>query len=99
MVKGKIETINHYNAVRIRVNGSGLLRMRLMSLDEVDSQILVPFTMAPITQREPTRLANFKSQRCSLELTTTTIDETFRISKIIVFFKPVESEFPGLING
>lgn len=99
MAKGKagstVGTIQHYNAVRMRLTGSGSLQMQLQSLDDVDVQDLVPFTMAATTQREPTRLANFKSQAARLEIKTTQIDETFRISKIIIFAKPVESEFPG----
>lgn len=99
MAKGKagsvVGTIQHYNAVRMRLTGSGTLQMTLFSLDDIDSQTLVPFTMASTTQREPTRLANFKSQRACLEVKTTLIDETFRIGKIIIFAKPVESEFPG----
>jgi len=90
-----VGAINHYNAVRMRVTGAGSLQMKLLSLDDIDTQTLVPFTMAATTQREPTRLANFKSQRARLEIKTTLIDETFRISKIIIFSKPVESEFPG----
>lgn len=90
-----VGTIQHYHGVRMRVTGSGSLLMTLHSLDEVDQSVLVPFTMAATTAREPTRLANFKTQRCSLELKTTEIDEVFRISKIIIFSKPVEGEFPS----
>ncbi len=90
-----VGTVQHYNGVRMRLTGSGSLQMTLYSLDEINSQSLVAFTMAATTAREPTRLANFKSQRCSLEVKTTLINETFRISKIIIFAKPVESEFPG----
>jgi len=90
-----IGTIQHCNGVRMRLTGAGSLQMRLLSLDAIDAQTLVPFTMSATTQREPTRLANFKSQRMQLEVKTTIIDETFRISKIIIFSKSVESEFPG----
>lgn len=91
----RVGTVQHYNGVRMRLTGAGSLQMTLYSLDEVNSSVLVPFTMAATTAREPTRLANFKSQRASLEVKTTVINETFRISKIIIFAKPVESEFPG----
>lgn len=91
----RIGTIQHYNGVRMRLTGSGSLQMTMLSLDEVDTQTLIPFTMAATTQREPTRLANFKSQSMQLEVKTTLINETFRISKIIIFAKPVESEFPS----
>jgi hypothetical protein len=86
----------HYNGVRMRLTGSGSLQMTLYSLDEIDSYTMIPFTMAATTAREPTRLANFKSQRASLEFKTTLINETFRISKIVIFAKAVEGgEFPG----
>ena len=94
-VSSSVGTINHYNAVRMRITGAGSLQMRFLSLDAIDTQTLVPFTMAATTAREPTRLANFKSQKAQLEIKTTVIDETFRISKIIIFAKPVESEFPS----
>jgi len=90
-----VGTINHYHAVRMRVTGSGLLRMRLLSLDDIDTQTLVPFTMAATTQREPTRLANFKSQQARLEIKTTAMNEIFKIGKIVIFSKPVETEFPS----
>lgn len=87
--------INHYGAIRLRVNGSGSLKMRLLSLDEVKTLSLVSFTLASLTNKEPLRLANFNEQRAQLELKTTTIDETFRISNIVIFVKPVATEFPG----
>jgi hypothetical protein len=87
--------INHYHAVRLRVVGSGSLQMRFLSLDEIDQSVLVPLTMATTSAREPTRLASFKSQRAQLEIKTTEIDERFRISKIIIYAKAVETSFPG----
>lgn len=83
------EQEHHVVAVRMRVNGSGSLRMRLMSLDDVRTQTLIPFTMATSTDIEPTRLANFQSQRIRLEFKTIDIDETFIIGRIIIFAKPV----------
>lgn len=79
----------------MRVIGSGSLQMSLSSLDQVTSVDLVPFTLAATTDREPTRLSNFITQRASLRVGTTEKDEFFNINRIIIFAKPVYSSFPG----
>jgi hypothetical protein len=93
-VSGNEELINHYGLVRLRVIGSGSLQLRLLSLDEVNTTTLSPITMADPTDIEPTRLSNLTTQRCSLELKTTAINETFRCSKIIIFAKPTAASYP-----
>ena len=95
MPKGNEELVNHFGAVRLRVSGSGNLRLRLLSLDEVKTQTLVPIVMSDPAYIEPTRLSNFTQQRASLEISTTMINEYFLISKIIIFTKPVATSFPG----
>ena len=87
--------INHYTGVRLRVTGSGVLKMNLYSLDSVNTVALPNLTMAATTAREPFVLANFKSQRAQLEIRTDEIDERFRISKIVLYMKPSETQFPG----
>ena len=87
--------INHYNGVRLRVNGSGSLKLRLLSLDEVRERVLLPLEMSTLTNREPFRKANFKEQRVQLEIKTTEINEVFVISSIIFFVKPSASNYPG----
>jgi hypothetical protein len=87
--------IHHFGAVRLRLTGSGNLKMRLLSLDSVITQTLTSLAMSSTTNREPTRLCNFNEQRAQLEVKTTEINETFGISKIVVYIKPVASEFPG----
>jgi hypothetical protein len=87
------QDILHFGAVKIRVNGSGNLQLRFLSLDSVDTQTLVPLAMATSPGRQPTRLANFISQRGMLEIKTTVINETFRINKIILFSKPIWTEY------
>ena len=93
---GSEEVINHYGAVRLRVNGSASLQMTLFSLDEVISDILAPVTLQAATDVEPNRLANLTTQRAKLFLTTTNINETFKISKIIIFIKPVAKSWPEI---
>jgi len=80
------EVINHYGAVRLRVNGSASLQLTLYSL--------APITIQSTTNIEPNRLSNFTQQRAKLQIKTTAIGETFLISKIIVFVKPVAKSYP-----
>lgn len=86
--------VNHFGLVRLRVKGSGNLRLRLLSLDEVQEDVLFPLVMAATTDTEPTLLANFTQQRASLEIKTTTINEIFQISKVVIFAKPVAASYP-----
>lgn len=51
--------------------------------------------METLPGREPQRLANFTNQRVQFELKTTEINEYFIINRIIVFAKPIWSEYPG----
>jgi hypothetical protein len=88
------EVINHYGAVRLRVNGSAQLRMTLFSLDKTQSTVLLPLTLASTTNIEPNRLSNFTQQRAKLQITTTGLGETFQISKIIIYTKPVAKSYP-----
>lgn len=89
------ENISHFTAVRIRVVGTGKLRMRMLSMDEVVEQTLVPFTMIGQTNIQPTRLCNFTQQRAQLEIKTTAKDEIFKINRIILFAKEVFTSYPG----
>jgi hypothetical protein len=88
------EVINHYGAVRLRVNGSANLLLKLISLDEVKMRVLLPLVLQSKTYKEPTRLANFTQQRAKLEVRVTEINETFHISKIILFVRPVAKSYP-----
>ena len=42
------ENISHFAAIRIRVNGTGNLKMKTFSLDDVRSKELVPLTMSQL---------------------------------------------------
>ena len=88
------QLINHFGAVRLRVKGSAKLQMTLFSFDEVQSNVLVPITLSSTTNIEPNRLSNFTQQRAKLMISINNIDETFQISKIIVFVKPVAKSWP-----
>lgn len=90
----KGEMISHYTGVTLRVNGSGNLKLKFVSLDDVKETIMLPLVMALRTDREPTRLGNFMQQRAYLEGGTTEINETFKINRIIVWAKPVYTSYP-----
>lgn len=89
------ENIQHFGAIRLRVNGTGNLKPKFLSLDDVRTLDLVPIIMATLTDREPTRLANFMSQRARLRLGTTEKDEIFKINRVIIFVKETYSEYAG----
>lgn len=95
MIGGGSENILHFGAVRMRVTGSGNLVMVFRALDDQANSTLATLAMSSATDREPRVLANFVNQRALLELSTTAIDETFRINRIIVFAKPLWTEYPG----
>lgn len=89
------ENISHFAAIRMRVTGTGSLKMSVYSLDDVKTKALVPFILTSTARIIPTRLVNFMEQRASFELKTTEIDEKFRINRIVVFMKEVFTSYPG----
>lgn len=84
----------HCVAVRLRLTGSGNLKMAITDLDQIQTQNLVDLPMQSTTRIEPTRLANIQSQRIRFEFHTELIDENFHIRKIILFTKSVAVEYP-----
>lgn len=91
---GSGENEHHIVAVRLRLQGSGNLKMALSDLSDVQTLNLVDIPMQAVTRIEPTRLANFQSQRIRFTVTTTQINEVFHIHRIILFAKPVAVEYP-----
>ena len=90
----KGDYINHFNQIRARVTGSGVLRGTLYSMDDVNSYTLPTITMAATSNSVAAVLANFMEQRCSLKLETTAIDEIFKINRITIYARPVFAEYP-----
>lgn len=97
MAKQKLgpEFEHHIVATRWRITGQGNLQISLTDLNDIQIQDLVSLPMEEKTRFEPTRLANFQSQRTRLVGKTTELNETFRINRIIIFAKPVAMEYPG----
>lgn len=89
------EQISHINMVRLRVTGQGALKLALLSLQDVNRQQLYDIPLSPRTAIQPRTLANFKEQRAKLEIGTNTINDYFRITRIILYSKYFASEFPG----
>jgi len=89
------ESISHFAAIRVRVNGTGNLKLAVYSLDDVKSKTLVPLAMQPKARIIPTRLVNFMEQRASFELKTTDFGEEFRINRIVIFTKETYTSYPG----
>lgn len=86
--------ILHFNAVRLRVTGSGNLELSLQSLDDVKNTQLADVAMSSTTNKEPTMLANFTDQRAQLVGQTVEYGDNFMISKIILYIKPVATSYP-----
>lgn len=95
MAKNTGESEYHVVAVRLRATGAGNLNLVLSDLDQTRTSVLPVLVLAATTRIEPIKLANFQSQRIRLELTTTVINETFRIRRILIFAKPVAQEYPA----
>lgn len=87
--------IYHCVGVRIRVTGSGLLRTSLHDLG-VESSTLHTITMQLATGKFGNVIANFKSQKMQVEVKTTSINERFKISNIMVFTKPSSTGYPQI---
>jgi hypothetical protein len=86
--------IHHFNAVTMRVVGDGDLQLSLVGFSDVDSNTLLPLALQSPWNKEPTRLANFNSQRARLVGTMTVMDDWFRINSITIWVKPVATSFP-----
>jgi hypothetical protein len=79
----------------MRVLGSGNLQLLLHSLDDSSNSVtLTSIVLQATTNKEPTVLVNFIDQYGQLEIKTTEINETFEISKIVIFVKPTASGYP-----
>ena len=89
------ENINHLAGIRLRVLGSGELNIRISSLSDVIIKDLVPITMQDPARIEPYRIINFVSQKSKITLSTDDFDSVMRVNKIVVFLKPIFTQYPG----
>lgn len=86
--------INHFNAVRLRVTGSGLLKVKILSLDGASFQSATPVTLQPMTDRLITQLLNFRASHAQVELRVEDLDANFTLQGLIVYYRPLEVEYP-----
>lgn len=89
-----IGDILHIGGVRLRVVGDGDLKMSLRSLDDTLIVNLTPTIMVNTTNREPFTLSNYMNQRGQLKVGVTGFEESFVISKIVIFTKLIYSGYP-----
>lgn len=90
--------INHFGLVRLRVTGTGNLQMSLLSRSGSRNFNLAQLPMSANTDIEPTRLSNFTEQAAQLKVNVINLGETFLISKIIVFVRPVAKSYPSQVG-
>lgn len=86
--------ILHFGATRFRVTGSGDLDLALKGLDDDPTVNLTSIAMQATTGREPLVLCNYISQRGRLVGQTTSINDSFNVSKIVIFVKTLYSGYP-----
>lgn len=89
------ERISHFNAIRMRVVGTGFLKLTLYSLEDETHFQLADIEMSESTRISPLRLANFIEQRASLRLETHSINEYFKVNRIIIYSRDFAAEYPA----
>lgn len=98
MAKSSIRSVGdniiHVVASRVRVRGTGYLRLSLHSLDDINTSTLHPIEMSSSTNKPATKLANFRDSRVQLKIITNDIDEVFNIGTFYMFTKPVAESYP-----
>lgn len=90
------ESILHFGLARIRVTGSGALKLIIKGYDSNPSFNLAPITMQLGPGRESDRLCNLSNQRAQLRVYVTDLNEYFRINRIVLFAKTIYNQYPGV---
>lgn len=86
--------IQHLGLVRLRVQGSGTLKLRAFGYSQNTSEELPSITLVATTDRLPTVLGNFKREKIQIQFMTTEKDEYFRLNRLIPFTKPTAASYP-----
>lgn len=94
------ENINHFNGIRLHIEGEGNLQLKILSLPDRNGiqseKILVPLNMDTIPRGvEPFKKTTFMQQRAQYEIFTTEINEVFTLDRLVIFYKPVFTNRPG----
>jgi hypothetical protein len=93
--KGGVGNINHFAQYRLRVVGTGNLKAQISTLNDVIIKTMVPLPLATPNRIEPLRIINFVSQMAALEFKTTEINEFFQINTLVIFLKPIYTQYPS----
>lgn len=95
------EDILHCGAVRVRIYGNGTVHYQLIALgnsdiiDPTEAVNLQDTVMDNFTYRTATKLANFKSQKMQLKLSTSDIGDIMICTQITFFVKPLWTGYVG----
>lgn len=79
----------------MRVVGSGNLKLKFQSLDEVEEEVMAELPLSSPNSRESFRLANMTTFRAALRIEVDEINEWFKIGSLVIYVKKVASEFPA----
>lgn len=95
LIHNEEEDILNFGGYKTRVIGSGNLDAVLYDLNSLSNQPLATLPVSSTNEDEPTRLANFNTQRAMLRLSTNQINEWFDITRIILYIKPLWMSYNG----
>lgn len=87
-------TLLHFVGARLRVVGSGVLRLTMKSRSDVNQDVMPTINMAASSNIMPLSLSNFIDQGGRLRIETTGFDESFTISAVTVFVTEFASGLP-----
>src|SRR3972149_2503036 len=96
----KGENINHFAGVRLRMLGTGSVKLKFLTLPNnlgIKKEVnLVDLDLNTLNQqREPLKKTNITTQRAQLEIKTLEINEIIKINRLVIFARPVAVNFPG----
>ena len=84
----------HYAGIRLRIVGEGELDVNAYGLDDTLLQELSPLKMSLTPGKQLNMLSNFRADRIRLRVYTDKINETFNISRIVLFTKESYKSYP-----
>lgn len=82
-----VGALNHYQAIRIHAAGVGSLVPTMYSMDYLTNQVLSSITLGTSPGKEFTVRCNMVTERMSLKLGVSNIDERFQLMRTIIFGK------------
>lgn len=81
--------INHFAGVRLRILGSGTLRITAYGLDRTISFGARDTVLSTLPGKEYSRLFDIKSEKCIVNLKMSNINEWFHINKFVLYYIPL----------